>query len=126
MIENLYVIPEQIARVILNEREGVIVMGENVRISTVAVSQGNLTIRIEESKNVSQPNSLIGGTATTTEESRVAISESGKKMAILRSGITLRELVQALNAFNLTTRDLASILRSIQAAGAMQAELEII
>lgn len=123
--ETLYVVPDQVARVILDEKDGVIVMGENVRISTVAVSQGNLTIKVSESSQVSQPGAFSGGTTTSTPQSDVDVMESGKRMAVLPAGITLGELVKALNAFGVTPRDMAAILRTIKAAGAMHAELEI-
>ncbi|MBY0264620.1 MAG: flagellar basal body P-ring protein FlgI [Holosporales bacterium] len=124
-LERLYVVPDQVARVILDEKEGVIVMGEHVRISTVAIAQGNLTIQISESSQISQPGSFSSGTTEKVEQSDVEVTESGKKMIILPSGVTLGELVKGLNAFGVTPRDMAAILRAIKAAGAMQAELEI-
>jgi flagellar P-ring protein precursor FlgI len=124
-LERLYVVPDQVARVILDEKEGVIVMGEHVRISTVAIAQGNLTIQISESSQISQPGSFSSGTTEKVQQSDVEVTESGKKMIILPSGVTLGELVKGLNAFGVTPRDMAAILRAIKAAGAMQAELEI-
>ena len=124
-IETLYVAPDQVARVILDEKDGVIVMGEHVRISTVAVSQGNLTIQVTETPMISQPTAGSFGQTRETNQSEVTVSETGKQMRILSSGATFGDLVRGLNAFGVTPNDLAAILRNIKAAGAMHAELDI-
>lgn len=126
-VESLQVEPDAVARVVVNEKTGTVVIGEKVRISTVAVAHGNLSITIKESSNVSQPApfSRVGETVVTPE-SDVEIEEPSEKLMVLQSGTTIGELVRALNAIGVTPRDLISIFQSIKAAGALQAELEII
>jgi flagellar P-ring protein precursor FlgI len=125
-IELLYVTPDQVARVVVDEKNGVIVMGDNVRISTVAISQGNLTIKISESPQVSQPNPFGGGETMAVAQSDVDVTETGNKIVILPAGVTLGELVKALNAFGVPPRELSAILMAIKKAGAIHAEFEII
>lgn len=126
-IEQLTVVPDQIARVVIDEASGIIVMGENVHISTVAIAQGNLTIRINETPQVSQPGPLSqGGTTTIVPRTEVTVEEGKEnKLALLHSGVTLQELVQSLNALGIGPRDMIAILQSIKTAGALQAELEV-
>jgi flagellar P-ring protein FlgI len=127
MIENLRVEPDNAAIVIIDEASGTIVMGANVRISTVAIAQGNLTIRVTETPEVSQPLPL-SRTGTTTAVARTNIEiddQHDKKLGILNSGVTLRDLVASLNALGVGPRDLISILQSIKAAGALQADLQV-
>ena len=126
-IEQLPVEPDEIARVVVDENSGVIVMGENVRISTVAIAQGNLTIRITETPQVSQPNAFSNtGTTTTVPRTNIQVDEqSGKKLAMMPAGVTLQELVNGLNALGVGPRDMISILRAIKAAGALQADIEV-
>lgn len=127
-IEQLEVVPDQVARVVIAEHSGVIVMGQDVKISTVAIAQGNLTIRITETPQVSQPNAFATqGTTTTVDRSNIEIDEdSDKRLAVLDPGITLQELVNGLNALGIGPRDMISILQTIKAAGALQAEIEVI
>jgi len=127
-VEQLTVIPDQVARVVVDEQSGVIVMGENVHINTVAIAQGNLTIRISETPQVSQPSPLSsGGTTVVVPRTDINVDENkDAKLALLHSGVTLQELVQSLNALGIGPRDLISILQSIKAAGALQADLELI
>ncbi len=189
-IERLPIEPDQVARVIIDEHAGVIVMGENVRISTVAVAQANLTIRVTETPQVSQPSPFapgatalpsvggtlnadqvvnvprprvdatgrpvvdasgnpvfdlvpqvvpgsrqggipgqLGGGASTVVVPRTQIEvddQSGRRLAVVPAGITLGELVNGLNALGVGPRDLISILQAIKAAGAMQADLEVL
>ena len=151
-VEQLRVEPDQIARVIIDEANGIIVMGENVRISTVAVAQGSLTVRITETPQVSQPGAFApgpgnaaapangrapgqggvqfapGGGAATTVVPRTNIQvdeQNNKRLAVLPPGITIQELVNSLNALGIGPRDMISILQAIKAAGAMQADLEV-
>jgi len=126
-IEQLPVEPDEVARVVVDENSGVIVMGENVRISTVAIAQGNLTIRITETPQVSQPNAFSNtGTTTTVPRTNIQVDEqSGKKLAMMPAGVTLQELVNGLNALGVGPRDMISILRAIKAAGALQADIEV-
>lgn len=126
-IEQLKVQPDQLAKVVIDDHTGTIVMGENVRISTVAIAQGNLTIRITETPQVSQPSPFSAtGTTTVVNRTDVQVDEGAdKKLAILNQSITLQELVSGLNALGIGPRDLISILQAIKAAGALQAEIEV-
>lgn len=149
-LEKLEVTPDTVAKIILNERTGTVVIGEHVRISTVAVAHGNLSIQIKERSVVSQPlpfapaapegtppttvapgtspGTLVvpGGATVVTPESSVSVKEEGQALMIVPSGVSLGEVIKALNAIGATPRDLISILQSIKAAGALQADLEII
>ncbi|MBV8548813.1 MAG: flagellar basal body P-ring protein FlgI [Alphaproteobacteria bacterium] len=127
-LEQLGVEPDQVAKVVIDEQSGVIVMGENVRINTVAIAQGNLTIRISETPQVSQPGAFSqGGTTTTVQRSDVNIEEGkDSRLALLKTGVSLQEVVQSLNALGIGPRDMISILQSIKAAGALQADLELL
>ena len=126
-IEQLEVTPDQVAKVIIDEQSGVIVMGENVRISTVAIAQGNLTIRITETPQVSQPNAFsTTGVTTVVPRTEIEIDEDdGRQLAVLPQGVTLDQLVNGLNALGIGPRDLITILQTIKAAGALQAEIEV-
>lgn len=125
-IEQLAVQPDTAARILLDERSGIIVMGENVRISRVAVAQGNLTVRITEEPQVSQPNPLGEGETVVVPRSRVEVDDdAGNRMAVLESGVTLDRLVQALNALGVGPRDMIGIIQAIKAAGALQADVEV-
>jgi len=126
-IEQLRVEPDQMARVVIDETTGTIVMGENVRISTVAIAQGSLTIRITENQQVSQPGPFAQ-TGTTTTVDRTAIEadeDEDKKMTVLDDGVSLQELVNGLNALGIGPRDLITILQAIKSAGALQAKIEV-
>ncbi len=126
-VEVLEVDPDTVARIVVNEKTGTVVIGKNVRISTVAVSHGNLSITIKETQNVSQPRPFTEtGQTTVTTESDIEIRESDNKLMVIDGGATIGELVRALNAIGVTPRDLISIFQSIKAAGALQAELKII
>lgn len=146
-IEKLEVSPDGISKVVINERTGTVVMGEHVRISTVAVAHGGLSIQVKEGFSVSQPppfspgsrkgstaivppgeGTIIspGGSTVITPESTVTAKEEGGSLILVQGGVSLGELIKALNAIGVTPRDLISILQAIKAAGALQAELEII
>lgn len=126
-VERLMVEPDQPARVIIDEQNGVIVMGQNVRISTIGLSHGNLTIKITETPQVSQPNPFSNtGTTTTVERSNITVDEDReRKVAVLKEGISIQELVDGLNSLGVGPRDLITILQNIKQAGALQAELEV-
>lgn len=127
-IEQLRIRPDQVARVVIDEQSGVIVMGEHVRISTVAIAQGNLTIRITEAQQVSQPNAFGGGGGTTEKVDRTTIDideDKDRKMALLPASVSLQELVNGLNALGVGPRDMITILQTIKASGALQAEIEV-
>lgn len=123
-IEQLAVEPDSPAKVVVDESTGIIVMGQDVRVSTVAIAQGNLTISVTETPEVSQPEPLSDGQTVVTPRTTITINEDKKKMAIMRQSITLRELVDGLNALGVGPRDLISILQAIKAAGALQADIE--
>jgi flagellar P-ring protein FlgI len=126
-IEQLPVEPDQQARVIIDENTGVVVIGQNVRISKVAIAQGNLTIRVTETPQVSQP-SPFSSTGVTTVVPRTNIDiqdDPNRKLAVLNDSVTLEELVAGLNSLGVGPRDLISILQSIKASGAMQADIMV-
>lgn len=126
-VEQLRIEPDHVAKIIVDERSGVIVMGRDVRVSQVAVAQGNLTVSIAEAPQVSQPEPLSNGTTTVVPRTQVKVDTgSGNKMALVKDGISLRELVDALNSLGVGPRDLISILQAIKAAGALQADIEVI
>ncbi|MDB5634197.1 MAG: flgI [Tardiphaga sp.] len=124
-IEQLQVEPDLAAKIIIDERSGIIVMGRDVRVATVAVAQGNLTVTISEGANVSQPNPLSNGRTVTTPTTRVGVSEDGKKLALVKDGVSLQQLVDGLNGLGIGPRDLIGILQAIKAAGAIQADIEV-
>jgi flagellar P-ring protein precursor FlgI len=125
-VENLSVEPDAPAKVVIDEVAGVIVMGENVRISTVAIQQGNLTITVQETPAVSQPAPFSRGTTTVVPQSSVSVDEEkGRQFLTVRSGASLATLVAGLNALGVTPRDMISILQTIKAAGALQADIEV-
>ncbi|MGH1479883.1 MAG: flagellar basal body P-ring protein FlgI [Geminicoccales bacterium] len=125
-VEQLPVIPDQPARVLIDEHSGIIVMGDDVRIDQVAVAQGNLTVRITETPEVAQPAPLSDGETVVVPRTEVTVTEDGdKKIAVLPKGVSLQELVAGLNALGVSPRDLITILQAIKAAGALQAEIEV-
>jgi len=126
-IEQLMVVPDQIARVVIDEQSGIIVIGKDVKVDTVAIAQGNLTVRITETPQVSQPSPFSeGGTTEIVPRTQVEIDEDAdKKLIVLNPGVRLQELVDGLNALGIGPRDMISILQAIKAAGALQAEIEL-
>ncbi|MCB2115647.1 MAG: flagellar basal body P-ring protein FlgI [Rhodobacteraceae bacterium] len=125
-IENLLVEPERRARVVVDQRSGTIVMGSDVRISRVAVSQGNLTLKIEEAPVVVQPNPFAQGDTVVVPRSSASISEEpGIGMAEISEPSSLSEVVAGLNALGVSPRDMIDILKSINAAGALHAEFVV-
>jgi flagellar P-ring protein FlgI len=146
-LENIDVTVESVAMVVMNEKTGTVVMGENVRISTVAVAHGNLSIQIKETVNVSQPQPFApkapeggkptvnkkdgtivapGGQTVVTKDTSVTASEEKKQLMVVPRGVTIQDVVMALNAIGVTPRDLITIIQTIKAAGALQADLRII
>ena len=124
-IEQLQVEPDLAAKIVIDERSGIIVMGRDVRVATVAVAQGNLTVTISESPQVSQPNPLSRGRTVVTPRTSVGVTEDGKKFAVVKDGVSLQQLVDGLNGLGIGPRDLISILQAIKAAGAIQADIEV-
>lgn len=126
MIEVLKIIPDAVAKVIINERTGTVVMGSNVRISTVAVAHGNLSIEIKEFPQVSQPLPFSQGETVVTPDTEVLVKEGNNRLMLMETGVSIGEVVRALNALGASPRDLIAIFQAMKAAGALQAELEII
>lgn len=126
-IEDLPVDPDTPAIVVVDEASGTIVMGDNVHISTVAIAQGNLTIRVNETPAVSQPGPFSrGGTTVVVPRTSIQVDTgAGHKLGILPASPTLRDLVAGLNALGVGPRDMISILQAIKAAGALQADMVV-
>ncbi len=125
-VEQLKVEPDQAARVVVDERSGIIVMGRDVRVSTVAIAQGNLTVTITEQPQVSQPAPLSNGQTVAVPRTSVKVDTGdGNKLALVKEGVSLRDLVDGLNALGVGPRDLISILQAIKSAGALQADIEL-
>ena len=148
MLENLDITPDAVAKVVVNGRTGTVVVGENVRISTVAVAHGNISVVIKENTWVSQPAPFApsaplgtntgqyspqggvvaapGGQTVVVPDSEVIVDEEKNRLILLPSGSTIGELVRALNAIGVTPRDLISIFQTLKAAGALHAQLELL
>ena len=125
-VEQMEVEPDNAARVVIDEVSGVIVMGADVRISTVAIAQGNLTISVQETPQVSQPGAFSGGKTAVTPQSQIKVEEEkGKQLIVVKEGASLANLVAGLNALGVTPRDMISILQTIKAAGALQADIQV-
>ncbi len=125
-VEQLKVEPDQAARVVVDERSGIIVMGRDVRVSTVAIAQGNLTVTITEQPQVSQPAPFSNGQTAVVPRTGVKVDTGdGNKLALVKEGVSLRDLVDGLNALGVGPRDLISILQAIKSAGALQADIEL-
>jgi flagellar P-ring protein precursor FlgI len=124
-IENLEVEVDTPARIVIDESSGIVVMGENVKVSTVAIAQGNLTISIQEDPFVSQPAPFSRGETAVVPSSSVSVEEEEGGLVMVPGGVELRQLVNGLNALGVTPRDMISILQALKAAGAIQAEIEV-
>lgn len=126
-IENLQVDPAQgLARVIINARTGSVVMNQAVTLDNCAISHGNLTVIINTDTTVSQPNALSGGQTVQTAKSTIDVQSDKGGLVMLKKGVSLNEVVKALNSIGATPQDLLAILQAMKSAGAMRAELEII
>ena len=126
-LESLKVEVDRITKVIINERTGTIIMGKEVRIAPVAILQGSLAVQIRTEKEVSQPAPLSKtGTTEVVSQTTVGAKEEKTRNVVLKNGATVEELVQALTAIGSTARDVIAILQSLRAAGALDAELEVI
>ena len=144
-LESIDIQPDAVAKVVVNEKTGTVVIGENVKISQVAISHGNLNIEVKEKKSVSQPSPFApgapqgggtfqsqdnvlmapGGQTVVTPQTDITIEEEKKKLIILPKSANIGDLVRALNAIGVTPRDLITILETLKAAGALQAEIVI-
>lgn len=125
-LEELPVTPDAVAKVIINERTGTIVMGSQVSISEVAVAQGSLTVKITTSQEVSQPPLLSGGKTVVTDKKEVAVDEQKGSLIVLPASTKVGDVVNALNAVGATPRDIMAILQAMKAAGALHAEVQMI
>ncbi len=128
-IEGLDVSVDAVAKVVVNERTGTVVLGEHVRISTCAISHGNLTISVKNTLNVSQPPAPMigstGGQTVVTPDVQTEVKEQESRLMVVDETVTLGDVVRALNAVGVTPRDLVAILSALQSAGSLQARLEI-
>jgi flagellar P-ring protein precursor FlgI len=126
-IEQLRIEPDQLARIVIDEQSGTIVMGKDVQISTVAIAQGNLTISVTETPQVSQPGpfSEVGETETVPRTEVKVDEGKDKKMVVVNNGVTLQDMVNGLNSLGIGPRDLITILQAVKAAGALQAEISV-
>lgn len=122
---DLEVEPDMPARIVVNERTGTIIMGEHVRVSTVALAHGNLNITIRSETEVSQPNALAGGQTTAVQNGDLSVGEENGQLKVLPKTVSLGEVVNALNGLGATPRDLIAIFQAMQKAGALQAELVV-
>lgn len=125
-LENINISPDTPARIVVNERTGTIVMGQDVRISTVAVSHGNLNLIISESVEVTQPNPLAAGETVAAPQTDIEVVEEEGNLVVLERGVDIGDVANALNAIGATPRDLIAIFQAIKAAGALQGELVIL
>lgn len=125
-LEHLEVRPDNAAKIVLDERTGTVVMGENVRISSVAIAHGSLSVQIKEKKDVSQPTPFSQGQTVVSNDSQVSVSEENRRLILMPEGANLGDVVKALNAIGVSPRDLIAVFQAIRASGALQADLEII
>jgi len=125
-IEQLVVETDQPAKIIIDENSGIIVMGKDVRVSTVAVAQSNLTVTIAESPTVVQPLPLSLGETAVEPRTDLTVQTSDSNLAVVPESVTLQELVDGLNALGISPRDLIAILQAVKASGALQAEIEVL
>ncbi len=125
-IEQLIVEPDLPARIVIDENSGIIVMGQNVRVSTVAIAQGNLTVTVAETPEVVQPLPFANGQTAIEPRTDILVDDaSDNKLAVVPESVTLQQLVDGLNALGIGPRDMISILQAIKASGALQAEIEV-
>jgi len=125
-VENLQIQPDVAAKVVVNERTGTIVIGENVRISPVAIAHGSLTVQITEQPVVSQPQPFTKGETAVVPQTKIEVREGKGSLSVVGGGVTIGQVIQGLNSIGATPRDLINILQAIKAAGALQAEIELI
>lgn len=126
IIEGIEINPDNYAKIVVDEKTGTIVIGEDVRIATVAISHGNVSVQIKEDQKVSQPLPFSQGKTVVTPDTQLRVEEEKGHFVYMEKGPSIKELVDALNAVGLSARDVITILRTIKAAGALQAELEVI
>lgn len=125
-IETLEVTPDVESKVVINERTGTVIMGESVRIATVAIAHGNLSIQINEAADVSQPLPFSEGRTAVTPDTNLAVREERSPIYLMGAGVSIGDVVRALNALGVSPRDMIAIFQALKVAGALQAKLEII
>ena len=125
-IEQLIVQTDQPAKIVIDENSGIIVMGKDVRVSSVAVAQSNLTVTIAENPEVVQPNPLSLGQTAVEPNTNLNVNQSDTALQVVNESVTLQQLVDGLNALGISPRDLIAILQAIKATGALQAEIEVL
>ena len=125
-LESVNVIPDAVGKVIINERTGSVVVGENVKLSTVAVAHGSLSVQIREGVSVSQPGDFTEGETVATPETDINVEEGADNLLLIERSTNINDVVKALNAIGVTPRDLITIFQLIQAAGALHGDLEIL
>jgi flagellar P-ring protein precursor FlgI len=125
-IEQLMVQTDQSAKIVIDENSGIIVMGKDVRVSSVAVAQSNLTVSIAENPEVSQPNPFSMGQTEVVPNTDLNVTQTDTTLQTVPESVTLQQLVDGLNALGLSPRDLIAILQAIKATGALQAEIEVL
>jgi flagellar P-ring protein precursor FlgI len=125
-LENVNIEPDSVGKVIIDERTGTVVVGENVKLSTVAVAHGNLSVQIREGTEVNQPGPFSGGETVTTPDTDINVEEGADQVLLIERSTNINDVVKALNAIGVTPRDLIMIFQAIKAAGALHGELEII
>lgn len=125
-IEQLIVQTDQTAKIVIDENSGIIVMGKDVRVSSVAVAQSNLTVTIAENPEVVQPNPLTLGQTAVEPNTNLNVNQSDTALQVVNESVTLQQLVDGLNALGISPRDLIAILQAIKATGALQAEIEVL
>ncbi len=125
-IESLYINPDTVAKVVINERTGTVVAGKDVRIDTIAISHGSLSIEVKSKWMVSQPTPLSSGQTATVADDEIKVVEQKGNMAVMESGATIGDLANALNALGVSPRDMISIFQAIKQSGALAADIQII
>jgi flagellar P-ring protein precursor FlgI len=115
-----------VARIVINERTGTVVMGGDVRLGPAAVAHGSLSVRIDTQLDVSQPAPFSGGQTTVVPQTEVAVDEAQAQLVNLEAGATLADVVRALNLLGVTPRDIIAVMQALKAAGALRAELVIL
>jgi flagellar P-ring protein precursor FlgI len=125
-LEPLPITLDVVARVVINERTGTVVMGGDVRLGPAAVAHGSLSVRISTQFDVSQPAPLSGGQTTVTPQTEVDVAEDQAQLVNLEAGATLADVVRALNLLGVTPRDIIAVMQALKAAGALRAELVIL
>jgi flagellar P-ring protein precursor FlgI len=124
-VEGLRIRPDTVARVVVNERSGTVVMGGDVRIGSVAVAHGNLTVRVQERQDVSQPQPFSRGETTVTTQTDVSVQEQPGQLLTLPAATSVNDLVESMNGVGASPRDIIAILQAIQQAGALHGELVV-